>query len=100
MHVITQSLPSTPHQVASVLPHVCPYCEKDCGRPVRACIEATGNRKSLKRKIGRLKEKIDELTNALKERETDKQRVEMIVLRKMQSSLFDCYEKVSTRTLC
>ncbi|KAE8538910.1 hypothetical protein D1P53_005278 [Cryptococcus gattii VGV] len=78
MHVITQSLPSAPHQVASVLPHVCPFCEKDCGRPVRACIQATGDRKSLKRKIRRLKEKIDELTNAPGERETDKQHAEMI----------------------
>lgn len=100
VHVITQSLPSAPHRVASVLPHVCPFCEKDCGRPVRACIQATGDRKSLKRKIRRLKEKIDELTNAPGERETDKQHVEMIALRKMQSSLFDCYKNVSTRTQC
>ncbi|KIR57067.1 chromodomain-helicase-DNA-binding protein 3 [Cryptococcus gattii Ru294] len=61
-------------------------------RPVRACIQATGDRKSLKRKIRRLKEKIDELTNAPGERETDKQHAVMIVLRKMQSSLFDCYK--------
>lgn len=100
MHVITQSLPSAPHQVASDLPHVCPFCEKNCGRSVRACIQAIGDRKSLKRKIRRLKEKIDELINAPGGREADKQHVEMIVLRKMQLSLFDCYKNVSTRTLC
>lgn len=78
--------------MASVVPQVCPFCEENCGRPLPACIQATGDRKSLKRKIKKLKEKIDELTKVPGEPETDKQQMERTVLRKMQSSLYDCYK--------
>ncbi|OXC66753.1 hypothetical protein AYX13_04623 [Cryptococcus neoformans] len=93
LHIFAQSLLLTPPQMASVVPQVCPFCEENCGRPLRACIQATGDRKSLKRKIRKLKEKIDELTKVPGEPETDKQQMERTVLRKMQSSLYDCYKK-------
>ncbi|WWC62748.1 uncharacterized protein I303_105345 [Kwoniella dejecticola CBS 10117] len=60
----------------------CAFCEKNCDRPLRVCIDAHGGRKALKNKIRHCEDRIQESKGSTRANMTN-----------MQSRLYDMYKQ-------